>query len=68
VHSEFIPFILRHETGFVIRLEYNIKVYLREIGYEGVDWIKGFREHGNEPTGSMGGGEFLDANFESLLQ
>jgi len=39
---------------------------LREIGWEGVDWIHlgqdrdQWREHGNKPSGSIKGGEFLD--------
>jgi hypothetical protein len=37
------------------RWEDNIKMDLREIGFGDVDWI-----HGNEPSGSMKCGEFLD--------
>jgi hypothetical protein len=38
-------------------------MYLREIGFGDVDWIHGLRigtEHGNEPSGSIKCGEFLD--------
>jgi hypothetical protein len=42
-------------------------VDLREIGWEGVDWmhltqgsVAGSCEHGYEPLGSTKGGEFLD--------
>jgi hypothetical protein len=43
----------------------NIKLNLREIGCEGVDWIQmgptsGPCKHKNEPSGSIKGGEFLD--------
>jgi hypothetical protein len=47
----------------------DIRMDLREIGSEGVDWIHlaqdrgqwgGGCEHGNEPSGSIKGGEFLD--------
>jgi hypothetical protein len=46
----------------------NIKVDLREIGFGDVDWIRlalegqvaSSCEHGNEPSGSIKCGEFLD--------
>jgi hypothetical protein len=42
----------------------NIRTDLRETGWEGVDWMQlaqvGCCEHGNEPSGSIKGGEFLD--------
>jgi hypothetical protein len=46
----------------------NIKVDLKYTGCEGVDWIQlaqkspvaGSYEHGNRPSNSMKGGEFLD--------
>jgi hypothetical protein len=41
----------------------NIRMDLRDIGWENVDWISpvtGSYEHGNEPTGSIKGREFLD--------
>jgi hypothetical protein len=44
----------------------NIRKDLREMGWEDVDWIHliqdmtGSCEHGNEPSGSIKGGEFLD--------
>jgi hypothetical protein len=46
----------------------NIKMNLREIGFGDVDWIylaqdrdmAGSCEHGNEPSGSIKCGEFLD--------
>jgi hypothetical protein len=47
----------------------NIKMDLREIGFGDVDWIHwaqdrgqvaGSCEHGNEPSGSIKCGEFLD--------
>jgi hypothetical protein len=39
------------------RWEYNIRMDLREIGWEGVVWlgigpVEGSCEHGNEPSGS----------------
>jgi hypothetical protein len=47
------------------RWENNIKMDLREIGFWDVDWIHwaqvaGSCEHGNEPSGSIKYGEFLD--------
>jgi hypothetical protein len=49
-------------------MEGNIRLDLREIGLEGVDWmhlgqvgpVAGCCEHGNEPSGSVKGGEFRD--------
>jgi hypothetical protein len=44
------------------RWEDNTEMDLREIGWEYVDWTGtsgGSCEHGNEPTGSMKGEEFL---------
>jgi hypothetical protein len=40
----------------------NVGMDLREIGWKDVDRIHltQDREHGNEPSGSMKGGEFLD--------
>jgi hypothetical protein len=49
--------------------EDNIRMDLREVGWEAVDWIyvaqdrdqvAGCCERGNEPSGSTKGGEFLD--------
>jgi hypothetical protein len=47
--------------------EDNIRMELREIGWEGVDWIwlriektGGPCEHGSEPSFPIKGGEFLD--------
>jgi hypothetical protein len=49
------------------RREDNIRMDLREIGWEHVDWfhlshdrVAGCCEHGNEPSGYIKGGEFLD--------
>jgi hypothetical protein len=51
------------------RWEDNIKMNLREIGWEVVDWmdltqdrhhVAGSYEHGNEPSGSITGGGFLE--------
>jgi len=51
------------------RWEDNIRIDVREIGWECVDWIylaqdkgpvAGCCEHGNEPSGSIKGREFLD--------
>jgi hypothetical protein len=49
------------------RWEDNIRMDLAEIGWEGVDWMRlaqepvaGCCEHGNEPSGPIKGGEFLD--------
>jgi hypothetical protein len=51
------------------RWEDNIKMDLREIGFGNVDWIHlaqdrdrcaGSCEHGNEPSGSIKCGEFVD--------
>jgi hypothetical protein len=51
------------------RWEVNIRICLRKIGWEGVDWlhlnsrygpVAGSCEHGNKPSGSIKGGEFLD--------
>jgi hypothetical protein len=51
------------------RWEYNINMYLTEIGLEGVDWILsdsgygpvvGSCEYGSEPSVSLKGREFLD--------
>jgi hypothetical protein len=47
------------------RWEDNIKMDLREIGFGEVDWIHwaqvaGSCEHGDEPSGSIKCGEFLD--------
>jgi hypothetical protein len=38
-------------------------MYFREMGWEGVNWmhlVVGSCEHGNETSGSIKGGEFLD--------
>jgi hypothetical protein len=43
--------------------EDNIKVNLQEVGCEGMDWIEkvaGTCEYGNEPSGSIKCGKFLD--------
>jgi hypothetical protein len=46
------------------RWEDNIKMDLQEVGFGGTDWIElaqvGACEHGNEPSGSIECGEFLD--------
>jgi hypothetical protein len=51
------------------RWEDNIRRDLREIGWEGVEQmhlaqdkgpVAGYCEHGNEPSVSIKGGEFLD--------
>jgi hypothetical protein len=50
------------------RWEDNIKMDLREIGFGDVDWIHWAQdreladscEHGNEPSGSIKFGKFLD--------
>jgi hypothetical protein len=44
------------------RYENNSRMDLREIGWEGVDWIDlmGCCEHGNEPSVSIKVGKFLD--------
>jgi hypothetical protein len=51
------------------RWEDNIRIVLREIGWECVDWIyltqdrdrwRAVCGHGNESSGSIKGGEFLD--------
>jgi hypothetical protein len=41
-----------------LEVDGNIRMGLSEIGWEGVDWIHlaGSCEHGNEPSGSIGGG------------
>jgi hypothetical protein len=40
----------------------NIRMYLREMGWEGVDWIHLAQDmdQGNEPSGSIKGREFSD--------
>jgi hypothetical protein len=54
---------------FTFRWEDNIKITLREIGWEGVEWIhlaqdrdqwRDSCQRGNEPSGSTKGREFLD--------
>ena len=51
------------------RWEDNIKMYLQEVGCEGMDWtelaqdrgqVAGTCDCGNEPSGSVKCGEFLD--------
>jgi hypothetical protein len=50
------------------RWENNIRMNLKEIRWKGVDWMHlvqdrdqwRTREHGNEPSGSIKGGEFVD--------
>jgi len=63
------PFLLENLKGPRSRLENNIKEDLKEIGYEGVNWInlvqdrdqwRGACEHDNEPSGSMNCCEFFD--------
>jgi hypothetical protein len=45
----------------------NIKMDLREIGWDGIDWIdlaqavEGSCEHGNEHSGSINAGKFLSS-------
>jgi hypothetical protein len=45
----------------------NIKIDLREIGWDGMDWFnlaqdrEGSCEHGNEPSGSINGGKFFSS-------
>jgi hypothetical protein len=46
-------------------MEDNIKMDLKEVGWEGMNWIyvalvADSCEHGNELSGSLSGGEFLD--------
>jgi hypothetical protein len=56
-------------------LEYNVKIDLKEIGYEIVDWIQvaqtGFRgglcEDGNETSGPKKGEEFVEQLSEYQL-
>jgi hypothetical protein len=38
----------------------NIKMDLREIGWDGVDWIDMAQEHGIEPSGSIKCWEVLE--------
>jgi hypothetical protein len=42
----------------------NIKIDLREIGWDGVDWVdlaqEGSCEHGDEPSGSLKCWEMLE--------
>jgi hypothetical protein len=47
------------------RWEDNIRMDIKEIRWEGMDWIhlcqdRGCCEHGNEPSGYIKGGVFLD--------
>jgi hypothetical protein len=44
------------------RWEDNIKLVIKEIRCEVVDWIQlaQDRDHGSEPSGTVEGGEFLD--------
>jgi hypothetical protein len=51
------------------RREDNIKMYLQEVGFEGMDWIELAQDRdgcragcdcGNEPSGSIKREEFLD--------
>jgi hypothetical protein len=46
------------------RWEDNIRMDLRETGWEGVDWMHLIQDEGpaagNEPLGSIKGGEFLE--------
>jgi hypothetical protein len=47
------------------RWEYNIRMNLRKMGWEDVEWlhlglVAGSFEKSNEPSGSIKGGEFLD--------
>jgi hypothetical protein len=44
------------------RWEYNIKIYLKEVGCRVMDWIDlaQDRDSWNEPSGSIKCGEFLD--------
>jgi hypothetical protein len=50
-------------------MEVNTKMDLREIKSESVDWIHLAHpcEDGNEPSGSIKGGEFLDYLSEYQL-
>jgi hypothetical protein len=38
----------------------NIKMVLREVGWDGMDWIEGSCERGNEPPGSIKCWEVLE--------
>jgi hypothetical protein len=57
------------------RWEDNIKMYLREIGIDGANWIRlaqdspvaGFCEHGNEPWGSIRKQDFFDKLSDNQL-
>jgi hypothetical protein len=51
------------------RWEDKVKMYIKDLEWEGVDWIhlaqdrghwRALCEHGNEPSGSIKCGEFLD--------
>jgi hypothetical protein len=55
--------------GYLHRQKDNIKMHLKEIGWESVDWIQqaqdmdewqALGEHGNKPSGSIQTGEFLE--------
>jgi hypothetical protein len=55
----------REETVWETRKwEDNIKMDLKDVGWEGVDWIHvtqdSFCKHGNEPSDFLKGGEFVD--------
>jgi hypothetical protein len=38
----------------------DIKMDLRKIGWDGMDWIDLVQEHGNEPSGSIKCWEILE--------
>jgi hypothetical protein len=42
------------------RWEDNIKLDLRGVGWGGMDWMAGSCENGDEPSGSIKCGEFLE--------
>jgi hypothetical protein len=67
MHARFWSKIVKRPVGRPRRMwEDNIKMDLEEIVCENVDWIHvvqdgaGCCEHGNEPSGSIKCGEFLD--------
>jgi hypothetical protein len=60
---------MRNAYSILVRWGDNIRMGLREIGWESVDWshegsgegpVVGSCKHSNEPPSSIKGGEFLD--------